>query len=738
MGRLRLPLTWRRPGRLLAALLASWLAGPLVVAVAPASAQVLRGANNKLPVLLNADQLNYDREKDVITATGNVRISQGDNVVLADTVMYNRRTKIVVATGNVSITRPDGEVVFAKRVVLTDDLKNGVIHQFSLLFPDKTKIAANGAVRVAGKQTEMAKVVMSPCRTCKDDPDAAPLWQIKAAKVIHDEKSKDLIYRDATMEIFGFPVFYTPYFRHPDPTVRRRSGFLIPRFGRDSRLGFFTKIPYFLVLGPDKDITLAPLITSLDRAAMFATYRQRIKNGAFIIDGSYTYTRRRDDEGRKISGNRSRGHLFAKFRYVIDKHWRFAFDGAVTTDDLYLRNYFVTGTDVLTTTPRIEGFYGRNYYSAEAFVFQGLRQEDDFETGPIVAPLLTFSQIGKPVRGWGRWHLDISAVGVQRLDGTDSQRLSSVAGWQLPYTHSMGWRLVVTANVYGDLYLVNGQAKTGDTDYNGFVGRLYPAARIDLRYPFVRELGNVRQIVEPRMALIAMPTGLNSGKIPNDDSLDFELDDANIFSINRFNGRDLVDDGVRLVYGIRTAFYGNIGGKTEIFIGQSIRFKGFQDVTQDASLRSNVSDIVGSILFAPGDYASVLYRFRYDAAASAMRRQELTASVGVPAFRLFTSYVNFASTGDDGTGIFAGREELALAVRSQITKSFSVFGDARWDLSQDGGILRWRMGAQFQNECCTIELSATRSFTRDREVQPNTRILLRIVFKHLGEVGVSR
>ena len=174
-----------------------------------------------------------------------MRIVQGDRIIFADKLIYNQKTRTVVAEGNVSFLEPDGHTVFAKRVQFSEDLKNGVIEQLGVLFPDKTRLAANGARRNNGQTMEMARVTFSPCRLCKDNPKAPPFWQIKARQVSHDKRTRDITYRDAWLEFYGLPLFYMPYFRHPDPTVRRRSGFLTPRYGRDSQLGFFISTPYF-------------------------------------------------------------------------------------------------------------------------------------------------------------------------------------------------------------------------------------------------------------------------------------------------------------------------------------------------------------------------------------------------------------------------------------------------------------------------------------------------------------
>ncbi len=718
--------------RILTALLLACFVVGLAV---PASAQIRKG-DSDAPVLITADRLDYDRTKLLVIANGNVRISQGNRVVLADQVIFDQRRRTVTAIGNVSMTEPTGEVGFAKRVEFTNDLKDGVIHQFGLLFPDNTRVAANGALRVEGRRTEMAKVVFSPCSLCKSDPTRAPLWQIKAQRVVHDQQTKDIEYFNAFFEVFGIPVLYMPYFSHPDPTVKRRSGFLTPIFGSDSRLGYFTRVPYFLVLGPDKDITIAPLITTQERAALFTRYRQRFKNGALVIDTSVTRVSRRDfNTGDKIPGERTRGHVFGRFRYDLSPNWRIGFDGNWVTDDTYLRSYNITSTDSLWTTGWIEGFHGRNYTAARMYHFQGLREVDHYRTTPFILPLAEHSSYGTPRGKWGRWHFETSALGLTRFEGTDSRRWSFTGGWQLPLTAPIGYKLTITANVNGDFYWITDQARLDQEDYSGVQARIYPQIKADWRFPFVRELGNVRQVLEPRIALIAAPPRLNTSKIPNEDSIDFEFDDTNLFRFNRYTGRDRIDDGVRIVYGLGTTFLGNRGGRTEFFLGQSFRLLGNNDLSETSGLSNKLSDLVGRVSINPGSYLNLTYRFRFDPTELKLRRNEVTLSAAVFNTRLGVTYLDFPD--DDPDDGIPSRREIAFGLSTTLTKNWTVFGSARYDLGVDKGFLSWSVGGQFKNDCCTIRLTYTRNNYLDRDLRPDTAVLIQVVLKHLGEFSTS-
>ena len=179
----------------------------------------------------------------------------------------------MTASGEVALLEPGGEAMFADSVELTGDLRNGVVRRLSVLLTDNSRIAANGARRIDGQRTVMRKAVFSPCALCPEDPARPPLWQVKAGTVIHDQAKRALIYYDASLEAFGVPVLYTPYFRHPDPTVTRHTGFLTPTYRSSTALGEEVEIPYYWNLAPNRDATFAPRFTSDEGVVLAGEYR---------------------------------------------------------------------------------------------------------------------------------------------------------------------------------------------------------------------------------------------------------------------------------------------------------------------------------------------------------------------------------------------------------------------------------------------------------------------------------
>jgi LPS-assembly protein len=338
-----------------------------------------------VPVLITADELIFDRVEEVVTARGDVEISQNERVLVADEVIYDIPSRTVTAVGNVILLEPDGEVVFADRAEIDDRLATGFIEQVRVLLRDQSRMAATRAERTEGRYVTLTDGVFSPCRLCRDHPERAPLWQIKAKEVVHDQEEKTIEYRDAWMEFFGVPIFYTPYFQHPDPTVERQSGILAPTVGTSENLGFTAQTPVFWAIDEVSDFTFSPIITTKQSVVLGGEYRRLFQEGGLAVTLSGTIADRKEDDG-DVDRDVFRGHVDATGRFNLDPTWRTGFDLRRATDDTYLRLYDFSADRTLRSRAFVEGFRARNYAAVNAFAYQGLRDQDDNDEFPIVAP----------------------------------------------------------------------------------------------------------------------------------------------------------------------------------------------------------------------------------------------------------------------------------------------------------------------------------------------------------------
>jgi LPS-assembly protein len=686
------------------------------------------------PILFKADSLRYDEKLGVVVASGNVEAAQGERILMADRISYNERADLLTASGNVSLLEPSGDVVFADFMELTGDFKNGIARNLRARLTSDALIAATGGSLTDGTKTVFRKAVYTACKLCKDNPERAPVWQIKAYRVTHDKAAQQIEYRDAVLELWGVPVFYTPYFAQPDPTVKRKSGFLVPSYGSDSELGAIVRVPYYFNIAPDRDATLTPIVTSKEGLVLAGEYRQRFTAGEIQGRGSIT---RGSFEGRSLSRRqRLRGHFYGLYRQNINDDWRGGLDIAVASDDTYLRRYIFSSDRTLTNRAFVEGFRGSNYATANAYFFQGLRAEDDIDTTPIILPKLEYAYFGEP--GWlnSRWSFDGDLLMLSRIDGTDSRRLSLKPSWQLPYTTDIGEVYTVSASLQADAYWVDDVVDQNNParSFSGFTGRMFPQIGVDWRFPLVGRIAGTTPLVEPIAGVIFAPNGANPEKIPNEDSLDFELDDTNVFSPSRFTGLDRVEGGTRAYYGMRVALYDLWqGGFVSGMVGQSLRLRSDSTFEKGSGLEDDFSDIVGRIEVKSGRFLDLLYRFRFDASSLRSRRNELSARIGTPALEFTSSYIFIKDP--DQAGEITDREELFAALQSQITENWGVSFSTRRDLTPGGGTLEYTAGFRYSsNECLIFTAEFRRRFTEDRDLRPSDSIFFRVILRTLGEV----
>lgn len=689
------------------------------------------------PALISADEITYDDNLGVVTATGNVEVSQGGRVLLADTVSYNQRSEVVAASGNVTLMEPNGDTIFADFVELTDDMREGYIRDIRVLMSDRSRLAAASALRGGGRKTVFHKGVFSPCELCRDDPTRAPLWQLKAMEIEHDQEERVIRYRDAWMEIFGMPVMYVPYFEHPDPTVERKSGFLAPQIGTTEFLGTTFQQPYYWVLGSNRDVTVAPLVTSKQGAVLTGRYRHLLPRARFDLRGSATVADRVNNDGT-TNTDKFRGHIDSTARFDINDTWRAGADIQRATDDTYLRLYNFSSDRTLTSRAFAEGFNGRNYLSVDSYAFQGLRSTDRQAETPIVLPFVGYNFASEPGAGGGRYKFDGDLLVLTREDGRDSRRISTITSWELPYTSGIGDIYTLTGRVQADAYWTSGvDPNSDDVNPSGstssfLTGRVFPQLAANWRYPWVRSSGSVHQVIQPMAQVVLAPGGANPDEIPNEDSLDFEFDDTNLFSLNRFTGRDRVDPGSRVDYGLKWTANGEEGGFISAFLGQSYRLDEPDIFPEDSGISDQLSDIVGRVQITPMNQLSFTYRTRLDKDDFTARRSEVDLQVGPPALNLNLDYVFVAS--QSGESEFENREEINWTLRSQVSRYWSVFGGQRIDLEADEA-RQARIGATYHDECFLVSVVAERNFFSDREIEPENAIFLSIVFKHLG--GIS-
>lgn len=716
----------------------------LTVPRAPAHAQfsALRGGSggpalsSAQPVTFTADSLQYDRNTGVVTASGHVEAWQNGHELIADKVTYDRNTDVMAASGHVVLIQPDGQVLFSDYAELTQGMKEGVLKGMSARLAQNGQLAANGARRTEGKLNELSRAVYSTCNVCAKHPNRPPLWQLRAVSAVQDTQHQRIEYKDAELEIYGIPVMYMPYFWNVDPSARRGSGILIPTIGHSTHIGQFLSVPYYWVLDDQSDAIITPTLTTESGPQLDLKYRRRFNDGKLSIDTSLA-----DDQGFA-------GHIFANGTFDYNDTWRYGFSLNRATSDTYLRDFRIAqaGSDILTSQIYAEGFGDGSYARLDARAYQGLTSSIDDAKLPFVLPRYEYSYVGQPDAWGGRLSIDTMDFNVLRSIGTNTQRASLSVNWERPFTGPVGdlWKFIfhMDAAAYMDQKL-NEQPNYSTLTSNN-TARAEPEVALNVRWPLWRDAGSWgSQLIEPIAQIIVGPnTGGGQNELyPNEDSLDLQFTDANLFALNRYPGIDRLEGGVRAALAMHGAWY--MGGTTlDGLIGQSYRTHKDDTFPVGSGLEDRVSDIVGRVTFIPASWFDITARGRFSHKDWSPQFGDIIASAGVPALRVNAGYIYTRTDpyflydtppGTVPTDFFTPRNEITLGAATQYGP-WKLSGFARRDLARNE-MVGVGASASYENECLIAAMNFYRRFTSLDGDNGSTTVLFQLTFKTVGTFG---
>jgi LPS-assembly protein len=402
----------------------------------PLPRRTVQRADGQEQMLVRAEEINYDYTNERVSAVGNVQIYYGPSTLEADRVIYDQKTKRLHAEGNVKLTQPDGTVATGNIMDLGDDFRDGFVDSLRLEGAEQTRFAAARGERSSGNYTVFHSGVYTACEPCKDDPKKPPKWQVKAARIIHDEGEKMMYFENARLEFFGVPLAYIPYFSAPDPTVKRKTGVLMPSFSSSTIFGVGVTVPYYWALAPDYDFTFTPMITTRQGPLLQGEWRQRLDSGSYFVRASGIRQLDKDaflQNGFATPGYRDwRGSLETSGQFNLSDKWVWGWDGTLLSDKTYFQDYGlqknIQSASALRLTPDyalsqlyLAGRGDRSYFDMRTLYFFGFSQLDDQKQIPTVLPVMDHQYVLELVEGHGQLRSDLAGGGRQRLLPADDR-----------------------------------------------------------------------------------------------------------------------------------------------------------------------------------------------------------------------------------------------------------------------------------------------------------------------------
>jgi LPS-assembly protein len=718
-----------------------------VPALAQAPAAATSPVENTAPeevVGFSADRVVYDGDADIVSATGEVRMDRDGNYLAADQVTWDRKSGEVRAIGNVVLLTPQGDKLVGDNVQLTDTLRDGTVDNLMVVLEGGGRIAARHGTRQNGIST-FSNAIYSPCPvTTATGCPKRPSWSVTAARVIDDPNSSRVRFEGARLQLFGINLPLLPVFNIAKGS-EGVTGLLVPEIALSSRNGLEFALPYHWQLSSSRDATITPHVYTGVLPAIEAKYRELNSLGAFQVSGFLTYgTIDRISSTAPPTARGFRGYVDANGRWQLDPAWTITASIRAASDKTVTRRYDITNDDRLRNVINAERITPNSYVSIAGWVFQGLRADDRQKQIPIALPAIDARFRLEDVAG-GHVEFQANSLAITRIEGQDTQRAFASLRWDLRKLTPWGQEIIFTAYGRGDIYHTDDSADTTVAIYrgtDGWHGRAIGALAADMRWPFIGTLfGGVQQLV-PRIQLVLTPHTKNLD-IPNEDARSVDLEDSNLFALNRFPGYDRWEDASRITYGLDWSLErGNISIASTV--GQSYRFGALRDIFPDGTgLTGRVSDIVGRTRFRYGRFIEVTHRYRIDKNNFAVRRNELDLTVGSAQTYAQVGYLKLNRNIDPAIEDLRDKEELRVAARILFSRYWSIFGASVIDLTDkaedplslaDGWQpVRNRIGIEYEDDCLQLGVTWRRDYEQIGTFRKGSTFAI-----HLALKGISR
>lgn len=731
-----------------------------------------------LPLHLQADEMIYDNKGNKVIARGNVEVQYEGNNLTADQIIYDQSANTLTASGNVLLNDTNGNIIRAEHYTLTDDFRDGFVQSLSIVAKDDSRISAEQASRKNGNVTEFSNAKFTPCRS---DGSKPPLWCVAAQKVTRDEAAGVIRYNDAQFEMFGKPFFYLPYFEHPDPSVKRKSGFLAPNYGSTKDLGAFVEIPYYFALSPSYDFLFHPRYMSDQGILWMGDWRQKTTNGQYFAKLSGMYQDANDlpttsgfTENDRQALNGFRGSIQTKGDFTLTNWWKYGWNITEDTDDSFRRFYKL---DSYLVTDRVNNVYltglsDRNYLGVNFYQLESLVYNTPSST-TYTYPIIDYNYIfDNPVLG-GELKFVTNSMSFQQPDapssykypGAQTSRAIAEIKWRRELTDQIGISYTPFAELRGDVYAYNNYINPNNGDFvsSNSVARGLATGGLKVSYPWVAFTGGYSHIVEPIGQIIARQSSVPQSALPNQDAISIVFDDANLFETSKFSGYDRLETGTRANVGFQYTFQNSSGGYAKALFGQSYQLAGDNpyankyitcpstlDVvyapginynctpifSPTSGLETKDSDFVLGLYLAPSPAFRLISQSRFDNNTFEFRREDAAINVFYGPLTLAGAYsyrYDDYAYNDPGINPQTALQDIGGNLGLRLTDRWSLLGGARYDIS-GGQIISDSVQLRYLDECFMLSATYLNTNITDPSgaITPDQSIMFRVEYKYLG------
>jgi LPS-assembly protein len=682
------------------------------------------------PIGFEADNVVVNQADGSLFATGNVELKQANNTLRADEVTYYRNQNKAIARGNVVHIDGDGTVTNAAIMEIDTEFSHILAETIISNFTTGEWLSADQADRIAGDRGIFDASRFTPCK-CDFLNGERPLWDIKASQSVRNEKTQTITHYNMRMSVLNVPVGYLPFLSHPDWTVRRRSGVLTPSFIMSSDLGFTPSIPYYQIIDETSDVEFTTYKYQYRGLGVKSRYR-KLWDRAELSATIYTANVETYKKNRELVGA-----VEATYASRIGNGWNIRANLRRASQDTFMRRYDFNDDTSLKSTISATRTIDNRYYRVEASDRQSLLASDKTLNEPTVLPSIFYEKTEKGWRGNQKFRTELSAVQLDNDQGHDMARWSGIFEVAEDFDLPLGIANY-EANVSGNYYSIHTKPDSAATSL-GDISFVTPALSVGWRLPIAVVGANRTAIFEPQARLAFIGGKDRTSAIPNRDASDYRIDEANLFLLNRYQGKDYILPGTRADIGVSATTNDNFFGDVSGFFGVSRRLSGKTSAGLNTDQGDKYSDYVASLTINPANSLNLRWSGRLSSKDLTLNESKTslssalgTGSLSVTHNQLAKAY--FASSDDD-------REELSASYSQSLIGGWQFSATQLWDLSygktrrkKSTAALSWNGGVQ---DCLYVTINYEHDPVADRDVSAVDQLNFVIGFKNLGAISQS-
>ena len=692
--------------------------------------------NEKIKIY--GEQLIYFKNKELIILDNSIKIELNNKFLFTtDEAIYDKNKKKINVNYYSEFKDIPGNIVSAEKaefllinkllkietVDLTDELKNKYSFNSAIVNFQDNELIADGIKidffkdtfdnnqndpRLRGNymysDNNKSLIKKGVFTTCKKRDDKCPPWQLKAQEIKHDKSKKTIYYKNAWLEIYDKPIIYFPRFFHPDPTVKRQSGFLVPKFESSSSLGDSLSVPYFKVISENKDFTFTPKIYSDNKGLFQTEYRQENKNSSHVADISL-----------KKDSKRSKTHFFsntiAKLDLLYFDNSEIEINLETTSNDNYLKSHKIksaitNNNSLLNSFLLLKGSRDDLYLEAKIEAYEDLTKENASDKYQYVLPSFELSKSFNN-------NLSLASNGYQK--NYDTNIFEKVLINDLKYSTTPKITSKGFVNKLNILFKNVTTDSENSNEYNNtFRSQNFGSLLYDISFPMKKEGNNYNNFLSGKASFMYSPN-----KNKNIKSIDRKINIKNVFSQNRLGLSDSVEGGQSLT----------LGGEYKITDKQnnSILTAGLASVLRDkneeklpinSTLNNKNSDLVGALNFTPNENFNIDYNFSLDNDFSSTNYNLIKTNLTI---NKFVTTFEFLQEDDEVGSENYYSNETAFIFNESNSLKYRTRRNKKTDLTEYYNLIY-----EYKNDCLTAAIQYNKDYYSDKDLKPNEEIFFSI------------